>query len=376
MPFIPLDPRVSGSAAARDYIEMTEPYVLVVQDDTIVSNLDIISQIVAIRISCGGEAWNSWLSLSGIFSLSPCPSEVPLKIESTKPPGSELVLILFTRGTTATPKACPHTARNLWSSTFNYDSNTSGAYNERWLVHTPSFHIFAIGNALRAWRQGGCVVFGSKTFDISASIYALVHEKCTRMGAVPTLAHALLEHPSFPAKDALSLNYISLEGTFITEADVNLCKRFGSDSVLPAYGMSEGSPIAAWNRKDPLWQKGFHPGVGKVLPGCRIRICSPGMTDVLHRGDVGELHVGGTSVIEKYMYSAGSDSFYEDDKRTWLMTGDQAFINEKDVLYITGRLKDIIIRGGENIAPAKIESFLGRIPGFTVSILPMIAQSG
>jgi acyl-CoA synthetase (AMP-forming)/AMP-acid ligase II len=171
MPFVLLDPRVSGSAA-RDYIEMTEPYVLIVQDDALVSNLDTISQIVPIRISCGGQSGKSQLSLPDIFSLSPQPSEASLKIESATPPGNELALILFTSGTTSTPKACPHTASNLWSSTFNLDSNTSGMCNERWLIHTPSFHIFAIGNELRAWRQGGYVVFGSKTFDITASICA------------------------------------------------------------------------------------------------------------------------------------------------------------------------------------------------------------
>jgi acyl-CoA synthetase (AMP-forming)/AMP-acid ligase II len=198
---------------------------------------------------------------------------------------------------------------------------------------------------------------------------ALILEKCTHMGAVPTLIHAMIRHPQFPGNDMLALRYISIGGSVVTEDDINLCKRFGAKNAITAFGMTEGSPITAFLRSDPLLEDGFHPGVGKVLAGSRIRICPPASKDVLKRNEIGELHVSGSGVIQSYLDDVGNDSFYVDDVGSWLITGDQAYIDQNDVLHIIGRLKDIIIRGGENIAPAKIEDCLRRTLGIIVSVL-------
>jgi len=112
-----------------------------------------------------------------------------------------------------------------------------------------------------------------------------------------------------------------------------------------------------------------YPGVGKVLPGARIRICPPSSREVLRRNVPGELHIGGTSVISGYLGGADAEAFYEDACGTWLKTGDQAIIDENGVVHILGRYKDLIIRGGENVSPAKIEKCLEHIPGLFVSIL-------
>ena len=110
-----------------------------------------------------------------------------------------------------------------------------------------------------------------------------------------------------------------------------------------------------------------YPGVGKVLPGCRIRICAPASRDILKRNVAGELHIGGTAVITGYLDGADPEAFYTDEYGSWLRTGDQATIDENGVVSIHGRYKDLIIRGGENISPAKIEQCLGQIPGLFVS---------
>lgn len=111
-----------------------------------------------------------------------------------------------------------------------------------------------------------------------------------------------------------------------------------------------------------------YPGVGKVLPGARIRICVPGIREVVKRNVPGELHMGGTSVIPGYLGGADPEAFYTDEFGSWLKTGDQANMDEHGVVQILGRYKDLIIRGGENIAPAKIEECLGQIPGLMVSL--------
>jgi len=113
------------------------------------------------------------------------------------------------------------------------------------------------------------------------------------------------------------------------------------------------------------------PGVGKVIPGARIRVCSPSSREILNRDVPGELHIGGTSVISGYLDGADTDAFYKDEYGSWLKTGDQAIIDENGVVHILGRYKDLIIRGGENISPAKIEKCLEQIPGLLVRLIPV-----
>jgi acyl-CoA synthetase (AMP-forming)/AMP-acid ligase II len=375
MTYIPLDPR-NMEKSADEYLELLHPSVLVVQDEAAAINFEkACSRLkdVKIRISCTESASEYWTSLCDLSS--PLDSTVvqelthqhrPAKANS---PGQDLALIVFTSGTTSIPKGCCHTAVNLWSQSHDFDPETEPNLFDKWLVHTPVSHIFAINNALRAWRYGGSVIFASKSFDITMSLKALKGHRCTRMSAVPTLVQALLSHPEWDnEKESLALRYVSLGGTLIKGEDIKMCKRLGSDAVIQAYGMSEGAPISSDKRVDPRLLSTDYPGVGKVLPGARLRICELGSQTTLNRNVPGELHIGGTSVITGYLNDANPESFYTDEYGGWLRTGDQALIDENGVLQILGRYKDLIIRGGENISPAKIESHMGQIPGLLVSI--------
>jgi len=128
-----------------------------------------------------------------------------------------------------------------------------------------------------------------------------------------------------------------------------------------------------WHKADLA--NSSYSGVGKALPGSKIKICAPVTQEVLNKNEVGELHIGGTSVINGYLDGVEQDSFYKDEHGIWLKTGDQACIDDNDVLRILGRYKDLIIRGGENISPAKIEQCLEKIPGLFVSIFASISKA-
>jgi acyl-CoA synthetase (AMP-forming)/AMP-acid ligase II len=189
------------------------------------------------------------------------------------------------------------------------------------------------------------------------------------MAVVPALLTALLAHPDFKTDPKLFLEYITISGTAITNEDIHLCRDSGlrSKEAFQIYGMSEGAPVASWRRNDPLLKNGYHAGVGRVLPGADIRICSPDSKEILRHDEIGELHIGGSSVITGYLNGADSHCFYEDAIGNWCITGDQARIDKDGVLYIIGRYKDLIIRGGENISPAHIEHYLNCHPGVVVS---------
>jgi acyl-CoA synthetase (AMP-forming)/AMP-acid ligase II len=172
-------------------------------------------------------------------------------------PGNDIALIVFTSGTTSTPKGCPHSATNILSESIDFDPDRPGVVPlQKWLVQTPVSHIFAINNCLRAFRYGGVIYFPSKTFDIYASVKTIEHHKCTRLSAVPTLVQGLLSVKGYPEKERTALHYISLAGTLIKDEDVRMCKKLGSDFVVQVYGMSEGAPVTSWLRDDPLFDDG------------------------------------------------------------------------------------------------------------------------
>lgn len=371
MAFVPLDPSAKDEFGAL--LLASAPQVLVVEDHAMAQRVDDwavqTDRSISTKIMIAGSLRTGWLSLPQIQAESHRLCQMKCQFDGLRAGGtSSPALVIFTSGTTGAPKGCIHTHDNVMSQTHDYDPNPDPDFVDRWLVHTPVHHIFAINNALRAWRVGSAVILPAPTFTVDSSLRALVEEQCTIMSVTPTLVRALLSHPDFPGASQLSLTVVSLASTMISAEDIRLCKEsLGCRDAIQAYGMSESGPLASWSRQDPLLVDGFHTGVGKVLPGASIRICHPGTQDVLRMGDIGEVHVSGTSVIGNYLANDHGKSFYTDEGRRWLVTGDQARIDEEGVVYVLGRYKDLIIRGGENIDPTVIENSIATISNIEVS---------
>src|SRR3569833_1916671 len=274
MVFVPIDPRVLA-ASPQYFLGATAPAVLVVHDGEAAAVLQAAApgalEKAQVRICCSSadshvEGWTPLSSVSDTVGDGDPHEPEGLAARGAPPAANDqTALIIFTSGTTSTPKGCVATVANLWSGTHVFDPNPPG-YFDRWLVHTPVSHIFAVNNALRAWRNGDTVVFASRSFEVASSLLALVQERCSVMSAVPALLKALMAQPAFPGHDALSLKYVALGSTLITDAATRLAKQmFGADEAIQALGMSEGAPIVSWTRKDPLLKDGHHAGVGKVL---------------------------------------------------------------------------------------------------------------
>ena len=178
--------------------------------------------------------------------------------------------------------------------------------------------------------------------------------------ALPSLYLALIMHPSFAPKRVKSLHQVCFGGTIIAldtltaAADpaqlgkARLGAGFGMSEVLPVFGATPDSP---WKAQNGCL------GFDTLQPGAKVRICEPGSREPLERGKVGELHIGGSGVISGYMYGDNM-VFYDDDMDHWIASGDQARMEKDGTLYIMGRFKDIIIRGGENLSPGLIEACL------------------
>ncbi|TQW08948.1 AMP-binding enzyme family protein [Cordyceps javanica] len=372
MTFVPLDPGAKDDLVPL--LSASSPQLLFVENEEMAQTVEYWAvesgASVQVKIILPNNDRAGWLSFVQLEDEANMLCQRSCQLDGLRAGGTgNTALIIFTSGTTGVPKACVHTHDNLMSQTHDYDPNPDVEFVDRWLVHTPVHHIFAINNALRAWRLGGAVILPSPTFSVRASLRAVVREHCTIMSATPTLIRAMLAESDCPEVSQFRLSIISLASTMISPEDVRLCKEsLGCNHAIQAYGMSETGPLVSWCRQDPLLADGFHPGVGKVLPGASIRICQPGGREVLCVGDVGELHVSGSSVIQGYM-DADNSSFYEESGRRWLITGDQARVDEEGVVYILGRYKDMIIRGGENIDPAVIEKAVLTLPDVEVQVI-------
>lgn len=373
MPFTPLDPGAKSDLGAL--LSASFPQVLVVEDEEMAQAVEVWAasnkKPIQARIILFDTTRTGWLSLAHIQAEAPKLCQMKCQFDGLRAAGtSSTALVIFTSGTTGTPKACAHTHDNIISQTHDYDPNPDPEFVDRWLIHTPVHHIFAINNALRAWRMGGAIILPSPTFSVKASLRAVVQEQCTIMSATPTLVRAMLAESDCPDVSQFNLSIISLASTMISAEDIRLCKAsLGCRHAIQAYGMSETGPLVSWWRQDPLLVDGFHPGVGKVLPGASIRICQPGTREILCIGDVGELHVSGSSVIHGYLNSETNSSFYVENGRRWLITGDQARVDDNGVVYILGRYKDLIIRGGENIDPATIEKAIYTLANIEVQVV-------
>ncbi|KAF4595496.1 AMP-binding enzyme family protein [Ophiocordyceps camponoti-floridani] len=371
MCFVPLDPRAADDVPPM--LSAVGPHVIVVQDADLAGGLafgpgQLRTPLCRIICSSDGRLLEGWLPLDRL-TQQPLTPIAPDRSPPVTGHDDDVALVIFTSGTTGGPKGCPHTSRNLVAQTNDFDPKHGV---DRWLVHTPVSHIFAINNALRAWRTGDAVVFPSSSFDVTSTAQALSRGQCTIMSATPTLVKALLEHRDVADGPGVSLSMVTMAGACVGPDDISLCRRgLGARDVIQAYGMSEGGPLVSWARRDPLLADGRHPGVGKVLPGAAVRICRPGSRDVLRHDDVGELHVSGPSVISQYLAGADSSSFYTDSKGTWLVTGDRGKMDRDGVLYLMGRYKEMLIRGGENVHPARIEAALVDKLGIEAQVVAM-----
>lgn len=223
----------------------------------------------------------------------------------------------------------------------------------------PVSHMISVNCALRTWRAGGSIILPSEYFDPSAVLRVVETEKCNRLSTVPSVIPALLQSPAFKVNPSHRLDYVYLTGERVSEDTLHLCQDGGLKArhAYEGYGASEFGPGAACRSGDQLLQNRYYPGCGKVVNCGKLRICAPGGRKPLKRNEIGELHIGGSNVIDGY-WGIESDRIYEHDGTKWFASGDLAKIDENDVLQVIGRQDMMIIRAGQNISPLSLEDTL------------------
>lgn len=202
-----------------------------------------------------------------------------------------------------------------------------------------------------------CIVIPSPYFDPTATLTAVEKEKCTALHGVPTMFIAELEHPEFSKFDLTSLRTGIMAGS---PCPIEVMKRVNNQmhmsEITIAYGQTESSPVITQTTPDDSFEYRVET-VGKPLPFLEVKIIDPQTGKIVEAGEQGELCTRGYSVMRGYYNNIEATQAAIDEAK-WLHTGDLAIMTEDGYFKITGRIKDMIIRGGENIYPREIEEFL------------------
>jgi fatty-acyl-CoA synthase len=275
---------------------------------------------------------------------------------------SDPVNIQYTSGTTGLPKGATLSHHNILNNGFFVGEGCHITEADRICVPVPYYHCFGMvmGN-LAATSHGACVVLPAEAFEPGAVLDAVQEERCTALYGVPTMFIAELDHPDFEQYDLTSLRTGIMAGSPCPiEVMRKVVERMHMADVTICYGMTETSPVSTQSAADDDLDRRVST-VGRVHPHVEIRVADPETGRTLPRGTPGEFQTRGYSVMLGY-WDEEAKTREAIDAARWMHTGDLAVMDDEGYVNITGRIKDLIIRGGENVSPREIEEFLHTHP--------------
>ena len=265
--------------------------------------------------------------------------------------------IQYTSGTTGFPKGATLSHRNILNNGYLVGELLHYTEADRVCIPVPFYHCFGMvmGN-LACTSHGACAVIPAPAFDPAASLRAVQQERCTSLYGVPTMFIAELALDDFDSYDLSSLRTGIMAGSPCPEAVMRqVIDRMHMAEVSICYGMTETSPVSTQTRSDDSLERRVGT-VGRVGPNLEIKIVDPATGDVCRRDEPGELCTRGYSVMLGYWDQPEKTAEAVVDG--WMHTGDIGIMDSDGYVRVTGRIKDMVIRGGENIYPREIEEFL------------------
>ncbi|NNE85485.1 MAG: AMP-binding protein [Alphaproteobacteria bacterium] len=266
--------------------------------------------------------------------------------------------IQYTSGTTGFPKAVVLTHHNLLNNAYFTAQAMHFTAADRLAVPVPFYHCFGMVLAnLVSFSVGACVVIPAPHFDPLATLEAIAAERCTAVHGVPTMFIAQLEHAEFERFDLTSLRTGIMAGAPCPEALMNrVIADMHCSEILIGYGQTEASPLTHLTTSEDTLERRTQT-VGRNLQHQEVKVIDPESSQTVPLGEVGEICFRGYHVMRGY-YGDPEKTAETVDEAGWLHSGDLGTMDAEGYVQITGRLKDMIIRGGENIYPAEIEAYL------------------
>ena len=299
-----------------------------------------------------GESWEYFLAQGKKVS------DEKLQAYEAKVQFDDPVNIQYTSGTTGNPKGVTLTHHNILNNAYFIGVRMNYTDKDRVCIPVPFYHCFGmvIGN-LCCTAHGATMVIPNDSFDATKTLEAVERERCTSLYGVPTMfiseLYTLDRHPY----DLSSLRTGVMAGALCPPEIMKRVKeQMNMHEITICYGMTETSPVSTQTRIGVPFEKQIH-SVGTIQDHLEIKIINPETKAILPRGESGELCTRGYSVMLKYWNSPQATAQVIDEQR-WMHSGDLAMMDEDGYIHISGRIKDLIIRGGENISPKEIEDFL------------------
>ena len=279
-------------------------------------------------------------------------------LESIQLSTDDPINIQYTSGTTGFPKGATLSHHNILNNGFFVGELCHYTEEDRICIPVPFYHCFGMvmGN-LAATSHGAAMIIPAPVFDPVQTLKAVQDERCTSLYGVPTMFIAELSVPGIETCDLSSLRTGIMAGSPCpVEVMKQVIDRMGMSEVSIAYGMTETSPVSTQTRVDDSIERRVAT-VGRVGPHIEVKVIDPATGLTVPRGAPGELCTRGYSVMLGYWRQPDKTSEVIDAAR-WMHTGDLAVMDDDGYLSITGRIKDMVIRGGENIYPREVEEFL------------------
>ncbi|MFD9302076.1 AMP-binding protein [Streptomyces sp. NPDC060048] len=299
-----------------------------------------------------GTLWNSLLERGRQGN----PAELARAQAALSP--DQPVNIQYTSGTTGFPKGATLSHHNILNNAYFVGESCGYTELDRVCIPVPFYHCFGMvmGN-LACTSHGAAMVIPAPAFEPGATLAAVQAESCTSLYGVPTMFIAELARPDFASYDLSSLRTGIMAGSPCpVEVMKEVIDRMGMREVSICYGMTETSPVSTQTRADDSLERRVST-VGRVGPHLEVKVVDPASGRTVPRGEPGELCTRGYSVMLGYWDQPERTAEAVDAAR-WMHTGDLAVMDGEGYLSITGRIKDMVIRGGENLYPREIEEFL------------------
>ena len=322
---------------------------------------DYRAMVDAVRSECPdlrevvyiGEA--SWDELIAAGSAATT-DQLAVRMATLSP--DDAINIQYTSGTTGFPKGATLSHHNILNNGYFVGELVSYTEHDRICLPVPFYHCFGmVMGSLAAVSHGACAVIPSPSFDPAATLKAVEQERCTSLYGVPTMFIAELGLTDFASYDLTSLRTGIMAGS---PCPVEVMKRVVDEmhmsEVAISYGMTETSPVSTMTRIDDDLARRTGT-VGRVMPHLEVKVVDPVTGRTSPRGEPGELCTRGYSVMLGYWEQPDKTAEAIDATR-WMHTGDLATMDDDGYLSIVGRIKDMVIRGGENVYPREIEEFL------------------
>lgn len=272
----------------------------------------------------------------------------------------DAINIQYTSGTTGFPKGATLSHRNILNNAASAAHLLRYTENDRVCVPVPFYHCFGmVLGSLACMTRGACMVIPGESFQTTSTLEAIQVEKCTALYGVPTMFRAVLEDPQFATFNVTSLRTGIMAGAPCPiELMREVVTTLHMSEVAIGYGMTETSPTSTFTRHNDSLERRVG-SVGRAQPQVEISIQEPGSGRIVPRGEQGEFCARGYHVMIGY-WNDPEATAKAIDAQGWMHSGDLASMDLDGYIHITGRLKDVIIRGGENISPREIEAVLER----------------